>query len=308
MRLLVTGGAGSLGSNLIERIGMKCEEILVIDNFATGKRASLPPLPNLRVVEGGIEDGALVEKEFQQFRPTHVVHSAASYKNPNDWETDAKVNVIGTINVVRSSEAVGVKRFINFQTALCYGRPTKVPIPIDHRCAPFTSYGISKTAGESVVAASSMSWASLRLANVTGPRLAIGPIPAFYKKLKADEPCTVSTTVRDFLDMSDFISLMELIMGRDDVGCFNVSTGAGHSIAEIFHLVAAHLGKPDVQPASVVEPGADDVSAVVLDPSHTEQTFDWKATRNFEQTITDMLLWYDAHGITDVYSHLQGRS
>jgi UDP-glucose 4-epimerase len=108
--------------------------------------------------------------------------------------------------------------------------------------------------------------------------------------------------------MSDFISLMELIMGRDDVGCFNVSTGAGHSIAEIFHLVAAHLGKPDVQPASVVEPGADDVSAVVLDPSHTEQTFDWKATRNFEQTITDMLLWYDAHGITDVYSHLQGRS
>jgi UDP-glucose 4-epimerase len=307
MRLLVAGGAGSLGSNLVEHIAQRCEAILVIDNFATGKRASLLPQPNLRVVEGSICDEELIQRQFREFLPTHVVHSAASYKDPTDWVYDALVNVVGTINVVRASEYVGVKRFVNFQTALCYGRPTTVPIPIEHPCAPFTSYGVSKTAGEAVVAASALPWVSLRLANVTGPRLAIGPIPAFYKKLKAGEPCTVSTAIRDFVDMSDFLSLMDCILTTTETGTFNVSTGEGHSIEEIFQLVAKHLGNSGAQPAAVVEPGEDDVAAMVLDPSHTERTFGWRAVVNFEQTITRMLAWYDQHGVTDIYSHLKVR-
>jgi nucleoside-diphosphate-sugar epimerase len=267
----------------------------------------LLPQPNLRVVEGSICDEELIQRQFREFLPTHVVHSAASYKDPTDWVYDALVNVVGTINVVRASEYVGVKRFVNFQTALCYGRPTTVPIPIEHPCAPFTSYGVSKTAGEAVVAASALPWVSLRLANVTGPRLAIGPIPAFYKKLKAGEPCTVSTAIRDFVDMSDFLSLMDCILTTTETGTFNVSTGEGHSIEEIFQLVAKHLGNSGAQPAAVVEPGEDDVAAMVLDPSHTERTFGWRAVVNFEQTITRMLAWYDQHGVTDIYSHLKVR-
>jgi len=305
MRLLVTGGAGSLGSNLIEHVASRCEAVLIIDNFATGKRASLLPQPNLEIVQGSITDAESVTTTFRRFAPTHVVHAAASYKNPNDWVTDAEVNVVGTVNVVRASEGTNVKRFVNLQTALCYGRPITLPIPVEHPTAPFTSYGISKTAGESVVAASPLSWVSLRLANVTGPRLAIGPIPTFYKKLKSAEPCTVSTTIRDFLDMSDFTALMDLVLDGTEQGCFNVSTGEGHSIAEIFHLVATHVGKPDAQPAAVVEPGSDDIAAVVLDPSHTHRTFGWRAEVSFEQTIHRMLSWYDKHGITDVYSHLE---
>lgn len=307
MRLLVTGGAGSLGSNLVEHISAKCEAVLVIDNFATGKRASLLPQTNLRVAEGSVCDSDFIQRQFDSFLPTHVVHSAASYKDPNDWETDALVNVVGTNNVVRASETAGVKRFVNFQTALCYGRPNIVPIPIEHPCAPFSSYGISKTAGEAIVAASSLSWVSLRLANVTGPRLAIGPIPTFYKKLKADEPCTVSTAIRDFVDMRDFLSLMDGVLTTTETGTFNVSTGEGHSIEEIFQLVAKHLGNPGAQPAAVVEPGVDDVAAMVLDPSKTERTFGWLAASNFEQTINRMLVWYDQHGVTDVYSHLKVR-
>jgi nucleoside-diphosphate-sugar epimerase len=307
VRLLVTGGAGSLGSNLIEHLAARCEAVLVVDNFATGKRASLLPQPNVQIVEGDISDKHLVQRHFNEFYPTHVVHSAASYKDPNDWATDAVVNVVGTINVVRASEAIGVQRFVNFQTALCYGRPIAVPIAVEHPTNPFTSYGISKTAGESFVAASSLSWVSLRLANVTGPRLAIGPIPAFYKKLKNDEPCTVSTTVRDFLDMSDFLSLMDTVLDRAETGYFNVSTGEGHSIAKIFHLVARHLGKIDAQPAAFAAPRADDVAEMVLDPSHTERTFGWRAAVGFELTIIRMLAWYDQHGVTDVYSHLQAQ-
>ena len=307
MRLLVTGGAGSLGSNLVEHIAQRCEAVLIIDNFATGKRASLLPQMNLRVAEGSVCDVDFIQRQFESFLPTHVVHSAASYKDPNDWETDALVNLVGTNNVVRASETAGVKRFVNFQTALCYGRPNIVPIPIEHPCAPFTSYGVSKTAGEAIVAASSLSWVSLRLANVTGPRLAIGPIPTFYKKLKAGEPCTVSTAIRDFVDMRDFLSLMDCILTTTEKGTFNVSTGEGHSIEEIFQLVAKHLGSPGAQPVAEVEPGADDVAAMVLDPSKTERTFGWRAASNFEQTINRMLAWYDQHGVTDVYSHLKVR-
>lgn len=305
MRLLVTGGAGSLGSNLIEHLASNCDAVLVLDNFATGKRASLLPQPNLEVREGSIVDTALVLDTFRQFKPTHVVHAAASYKDPNDWVTDAEVNVVGTINVIQASRETQVGRFVNLQTALCYGRPSTLPIPITHPTAPFTSYGISKVAGEAVVATSDLSWISLRLANVTGPRLAIGPIPAFYKKLKAGEPCTVSTAVRDFLDMTDFLTMMEQVLHSDHTGVFNVSTGEGHRIEEIYYLVVQHLGLTNKPPAKVVEPAADDVPAVVLDPSQTHKTFGWQAQISFEETIRGMLRWYDDHGVTDVYSHLQ---
>lgn len=306
MRLLVTGGAGSLGSNLVEHVANRYEEILLLDNFATGKREALLPRDNVSVVEGSVTDWSLVEKLFQDFRPTHVVHSAASYKDPDDWVTDSAVNVIGTVNVVKASENAGVRRFVNFQTALCYGRPSQVPIPVDHPSDPFTSYGISKTAGEAFVRTSSLPWVSLRLANVTGPRLAIGPIPAFYKRLKDDEPCSVSTTVRDFMDMSDFLRLMDAVLDSSDIGVFNVSTGEGHTIEEIFRIVATHLGKEGAEPASINPPGSDDVAAVVLDPGKTKSIFGWSAQVGFVETVTRLLEWYDEHGVTDIYSHLKG--
>lgn len=304
MRLIITGGAGSLGSNIIEHLGDRCEDILVIDNFATGKAAALLPRDNLRVVEGTVEDEAFLGREFARFLPTHVIHSAASYKDPNDWVRDASVNVIGTINVVRAAERAGAVRLVNFQTALCYGRPSTIPIPVDHPTQPFTSYGISKAAGEDYVRTSSVPWVSLRLANVTGPRLAIGPIPTFYKRLKAGEGCSVSTTVRDFLDLSDFLSLIDSILESPVQGTFNVSTGEGHTIQEIFETVAAYLGLTGAKPQAVNEPSADDVAAVVLDPSLTESTFGWRARVGFDETLERMLRWYDENGVTDIYSHL----
>lgn len=306
MRLLITGGAGSLGTNIIEHYGSQCESILVVDNFATGKKAALLPTENLQVVEMSITERDKLDSLFAQFRPTHVIHSAASYKDPNDWQEDSLTNVVGTCNVVRAAEKNNVKRLINFQTALCYGRPQQVPIPITHPTAPFTSYGISKTAGEAFVLNANISSTSFRLANVTGPRLAIGPIPTFYKRLKAGEDCSVSTTVRDFLDMSDFLSLVELALADDaPTGVFNVSTGEGHTIEEIFRLVAHHVGKPNAEPVAINPPGPDDVAQVILDPSETEAQYKWKANISFAETISRMLHWYDINGVTDIYSHLQ---
>lgn len=305
MRLLLTGGAGCLGAALVDRLLVPGVEILVIDNFATGKPGNLPPRPGLRVVEGSIADEALVRRLFAEFAPSHVIHSAASYKDPSDWAEDARTNVLGTIHLVSAARSAGVKRFINFQTALCYGRPTRVPIPVEHPTSPFTSYGISKTAGEQLITIGGLPFVSLRLANITGPRLAIGPIPTFYKRLKAGQKCFCTEAVRDFLDLEDFLALMDLVL-RDDAptGIFNVSTGEGRTIKEVFDRVVAHLGLSLPEAVPIMPVGADDVPAVVLDASHTERAFGWRPRFGFDATMARVLGWYDAHGVTEVFSHL----
>lgn len=306
MRLLITGGAGCLGSNLVEHYLAHGHELAVIDNFATSNRATLPASPRLEVVEGSIADAVLVEDIFERFAPTHVIHSAASYKDPDDWAQDTSTNVQGTINIVRSAERNGVARIVNFQTALCYGEPERIPIPVEHPCRPITSYGISKTAGEQYLLQATVPVTSLRLANVCAPRLAIGPIPTFYQRLKADKACFCSDTIRDFLDIADLIDLVDLALADGaPSGVFNVSSGHGHSIKEVFDVVAAHLGIRDVDDVPIVPKGDDDIAVVVLDPSRTAAEFGWHARIGFVATIERMLAWYDAHGVNDVYSHLR---
>ena len=304
MRILITGGAGCLGSNIIERYFPQGYEICVLDNFATGKREVVPSQPGLTVVEGSVADADLVNRTFDKFQPTHVIHSAAAYKDPLDWQEDTSTNILGAINVAQAAAKVNVERLVNFQTALCYGRPSSVPIGVDQPTAPFTSYGISKTAGEAYLMQSGLPFVSLRLANICGPRLAIGPIPTFYKRLKAGQSCFCSDTTRDFLDMNDFLLLMDKVLdGGSAIGTFNVSTGEGRTIKDVFMAVATYLGidPPDVP---IAPPGQDDVPQVVLDPSATEQAFGWTAKKNFEETISNQLRWYDQYGINDIYSHL----
>jgi UDP-glucose 4-epimerase len=308
MRILITGGAGCLGSNLVERYFPQGHLICVIDNFATGKREVIPPQPGLTVVEGSIVDTELVNRTFADFQPTHVIHSAAAYKDPLDWAEDVATNVMGTIHIAQAAATYKVARFINFQTALCYGHPSSVPITVEQPTAPFTSYGISKTAGEAYLMQSGLSVVSLRLANICGPRLAIGPIPTFYKRLKDGQSCFCSDTTRDFLDMSDFFALMDQVLQTDaPTGVFNVSTGEGRSIYDVFLAVAKYLGitPPDVP---VVPPGVDDVPHVVLNPTATESVFGWHAQVGFEDTIANQLRWYDKYGITDIFSHLAAPS
>jgi UDP-glucose 4-epimerase len=307
MRILLTGGAGCLGSNLTERYLEAGHTITILDNYATGQRAALPEAhARLQVIEGSVTDAGLVQRVFADAKPTHVIHSAAAYKDPDNWLEDARTNIEGTIHVVEAAKAAQVKRFVNFHTALGYGRPETLPIPVDAPARPFTSYGISKQAGEAYLAMSGLPFVSLRLANVTGPRLAIGPIPTFYTRLKAGKGCFCSRTVRDFIDMDDFFSVMDLAMKEGaPTGLFNVSTGTGHTIKEIFDIVVDHLGITLDAPVPEVDPGSDDVPAVVLDPSKTISAFGWTPRYSFEQTIRRMLAWYDVHGVTAIFSHLK---
>jgi UDP-glucose 4-epimerase len=194
---------------------------------------------------------------------------------------------------------------VNFQR-LCYGRPDRVPIPVDHPTRPFTSDGISKTAGEAYLAISDLPWISLRVANICGPRLAIDPIPTFYKRLRAGQSCFRTDAVRDLLDMSDFLAVIAMVL-RDNAptGTLNVSSGEGHTISEVFDEVTAHLDATPAEPVPVVPCGAADVPAVVLDPARTEEVLGWRATLGFAGTIARMLRWYDAHDVSAIHSHLK---
>ena len=307
MRILITGGAGCLGSNLIEHWLPQGHDIMVIDNFATGNRETVPlGLPKLTLIEGSIADRGLVDKAFADFAPTHVVHAAAAYKDPDDWREDVASNVLGSVNVVDAARRAKVERFVNLQTALCYGTPEQVPIPVDHPCRPKASYGISKTAGEAYVASAGVPFVSLRLASVIGPRLTIGAIPTFYSRLKAGKGVFCTTAVRDFLAMPDFLDFMNLAMKSDaPTGVFNLGPGEGHSIKDVLIAVAGAINLPVPDPVDIRPVGADDVETVVLDPSPTQAEFGWRAKIGFNEAIAEMVRWYDAYGISAIHTHLK---
>ncbi|AWB67777.1 nucleotide sugar epimerase [Saccharobesus litoralis] len=308
MRILITGGAGCLGSNLVEHWLPKNYEIIVIDNFATGKREVVPDgIAGLTVIEGSVVDSEFVDKVFTEHKPDIVVHSAAAYKDPDDWQEDALTNVLGAINIAKASEQYDVKQVINFQTALCYGIPQKLPIPVEHPTNAFTSYGISKTAGEAFLLNSNAPVLSLRLANICSPRLSIGPIPTFYKRLKAGQSCFCSETIRDFIDISDFLQLMDMLIAKEgENGVYNVSTGEGKTIKDVFDCVSNYLNLSNID-VPILPPGDDDIPVVVLDPSKTMEVFSWQAKVSFQDMIEKQLAWYDKYGITDIFSHLKNK-
>lgn len=307
MRVLISGIAGSLGSNIAERLLVQGNEIVGIDNFATGSADAVPEQRGLRFVEGSIADAELLKALFESFKPDVVVHSAASYKDPDDWREDIATNVQGTASMVRASLATGVKRFINFQTALCYGRSQERPVGLSHPLMPFTSYGISKAAGELYLMSSGLPYVSLRMASVYGPRHYVGPIPTFYKRLKAGQKCFATDTRRDYVAMSDFLDLFDrIIVEGAPTGVYHLSTGEDISIKEIFDAVAEGIGLKLDAPVEVRPQAPDDVSSILLDPSQTKKDFGWAPKIPFREGLRELIAWYDTHGVEQTFSHLRG--
>jgi UDP-glucose 4-epimerase len=307
--VLVTGGAGFIGSHLTDRLLARSDEVVVIDNYATGRRDNLPgDAGGLRVIEGDIADRALVMSAFEDFRPEVVVHAAASYKDPDDWATDAATNVVGTANVVQASQATAAGRLIYLQTALCYGlHPLEQPITLDHPLRPgASSYAISKTAGEHYVALSGLDWVSFRLANAYGPRNLSGPLPTFYSRLTSNKPCFVMDTRRDFVFVSDLIDVLtKAVDGSGGTGAYHVSSGRDYAIEELFTATTDALGIELDEPVEVRPKGEDDAYTILLDPTRTQADFDWAAGVPLTDGVAATIEYYREFGITDTYTHLK---
>lgn len=305
MKIFISGGAGTLGSNIAKKFQEENIEFLIIDNFETSSINNLQGIPSNKIKEGSILDRKLLEEIFQSFKPTHIIHAAASYKDPNDFEKDASVNINGSIIIAEMAQRYAVKKIINFQTALCYGRPKQIPIPIESDCNPFTSYGISKYFGEYYLLNNTPNVISLRLANICSEKLAIGPIPTFYNRLKEGKDCFISDTYRDFLDFDDFYDLLKKVLNDNDCsGVFNISSGVSTHIKEIFDLIKAYLNLEHIE-APIKPIGDDDVFNTTLDPSKTIDYFDWHPKANLKEIIAKQLASYDKKPIEQIFSHLK---
>lgn len=308
MKVLITGGAGFIGSHLADRLLGRGDEVLVIDNFSTGRRDNLLAQDRLQVVEGTIADRALVEGLFDAFRPDIVAHAAASYKDPENWEEDARTNTLGGAIVTRASLKYGAKRLIYFQTALCYGvKPLEQPITLGHPIRPGdSSYAISKTAAEQYIALSGLDFISFRLANAYGPRNLSGPLPTFYHRLSNNMKCFVMDTRRDFIFVDDLINLVIMAMdGKGERGYYHASSGSDFAIKELFDNTVEALGVTLDEEVKVRERNPDDAYTILLDPSKTVRDFGWKPGTPLSAGVRAAIDWYKVHGITQTYTHLK---
>jgi UDP-glucose 4-epimerase len=307
-RVLITGGAGFIGSHVSDRLLARGDEVLVIDNYATGRRDNLRPSASLRIVEGSIADGSLVDRLFDEFKPECVIHAAASYKDPHGWAEDARTNVLGTVNVVQASERAKVTRLIYFQTALCYGlHPLEQPITLDHPLRPYeSSYAISKTAAENYISLGGVEFVSFRLANAYGPRNMSGPLPTFFDRLTNGKKCFVMDTRRDFIYIADLVEVvLKAVDGSGRRGPYHVSSGTDYSIKELFDRTVDALNIRLDQPVEVRERNPDDAFTILLDPSRTNGDFGWRVSTPLAVGIKDAIRYYQEFGITETYTHLK---
>ena len=306
MRVLITGGAGFIGSHLADRLLDREDEVLVIDNFATGRRDNLTPDPRLEIVEGTIADERLVRDLFQRFQPDRVIHAAAAYKDPEDWFEDVKTNALGTAHIVKAAKEVEVERLIYFQTALCYGlHPLEQPITLNHPVFPDSSYAITKTAGEQYIQMSGLDYISLRLANAYGPRNVSGPLPTFYNRLSSGKRCFIMDTRRDFIFIDDLVELVLMALdGRGEAGTYHASSGADYSIKELFELTVQSLNIQLEEDVEVRPRSDDDVFTILIDPSRTVETFGWRPGTGLSEGVPKTIEWYRQRGIEKTYTHL----
>jgi len=308
MKVLITGGAGFIGSHLADRLLDRGDQVLVIDNYATGRRDNLRPHSDLTIVEGTIADKSLLDSTFDNFGPDTVVHAAASYKDPDNWDEDVRTNVLGTAMVVESCERLEIERLIYFQTALCYGlHPLEQPITINHPIRPGnSSYAISKTAGEQYIQLGASDYISFRLANAYGPRNMSGPLPTFYHRLSNGKPCFVMDTRRDFIYIDDLIDIVMLsIDGNGKRGAYHVSSGSDYSIKELFDATLKALKTTLQEEIPILPRGKTDAYTILLDPRKTRQEFRWKATTSLEAGVDAAVKYYQEFGISETYTHLR---
>lgn len=305
MRIFITGGAGFVGSHLADKLLARGDEVMVIDNFSTGRRDNLKEHANLRIVEDSIANAHVVEELISSFQPDVVVHAAASYKDPENWYEDSITNVAGTANIVKSCKNNDVSRVIYFQTALCYGlKPLEQPITLSHPILPAgSSYSISKTAGELYVELSGIDYVTFRLANAYGPRNISGPLPTFFKRISDGKGCFVTETRRDFVYIDDMIDCIMKAVDGQGKGPYHLSSGGDYAIKELFDETVSALSVNVEAEIRARQP--DDVFSILLDPSKTKEDFGWEVKTSLKNGVTATIEYYKEYGIAETFTHLK---
>jgi UDP-glucose 4-epimerase len=307
MKSLVTGGAGFIGSNLVDALLARGDDVTVLDDLSTGRRVNLDGALSggARLAEVDVRDGAAVGAVFAETRPELVFHLAAQIdvrKSVEDPYFDAAVNVGGTANVLEAARATGVERVIFVSTGgALYGEGAdkQLPLPESTPIAPLSGYGQSKYAAEGYLGLferlHGLSGMSLRLGNVYGPRQdplgEAGVVAIFCGLLKNGGRPTVfgdGSQTRDYIYVGDVVSAALAAGATRLGGAVNIGTGREASVLDLVEILSGIEGRDDFTPEFAPE-RAGEVQRISLDAALAGRELGWTPQTTLEQGLAQTL-------------------
>ncbi|HWM63006.1 MAG TPA: NAD-dependent epimerase/dehydratase family protein [Solirubrobacterales bacterium] len=303
MRALVTGGAGFIGSNLVDALLARGDEVTVLDDLSTGRRENLDGAltAGAVLVEGDVRDGEALAALATERQPEVVFHLAAQIdvrKSIADPAFDASVNVGGTANVLEAARTAGTGRVVFVSTGgAIYGEGAGKALPLDEGSAvePLSPYGQSKFAAEGYLALYErlygLSGVSLRLGNVYGPRQdplgEAGVIAIFCGRLQTGGRPTVygdGRQTRDYIYVGDVVAAALAAAGSEATGPINVGTGVETDVLELAQRLGELGGAEDFEP-ELAPPRAGEVERISIDAGRAERELGWRAETSLEEGL-----------------------
>ena len=300
MRALVTGGAGFIGSNVVDALLARGDDVHVLDDLSRGTRENVADAARLHEADIRSESASV----FAEVRPDVCFHLAAqidvrvSVERP---ELDADVNIVGTLRVLEAAREHGTKVVFSSTGGAIYGE-CDGPAAEDHARAPLAPYGVSKLAAEEYIAAHNRlhgtAHVALRYGNVYGPRQdphgEAGVVAIFMNALRDGKPPRIygdGSQTRDYVFVGDVVAATLAAAGHDG-GVFNVGTGTETSVVELYERIQRVTGME--RAPEHAEPRAGELQRSVLDPSLAGRELGWKPESSLDEGLAATWRWIAA--------------
>jgi len=302
MKVLVTGGAGFIGSHIVDALIEQGHQVVVVDNLATGFSENINP--SARFYEVNICDKELADI-FEQERPEIVSHQAAQMvvaRSVNEPIFDAQENILGSINVILNCVRFGVKKIIYASSGgAVYGEPQYLPVDEKHPINPVSQYGISKHTVEHYLhlygLQYGLNYVVLRYPNVYGlrqnPDGEAGVVAIFASQmLKGEQPTIYGSgdKTRDYTHVSDVVAANLLAMEQGNNDIYNVGTGVETSDKEMFDTLAKMFGYSGEPRYAPVRPG--EIYRICLDASKAQRELGWQARLSLKEGLLQTIGYY----------------
>ncbi len=308
MRVLVTGGAGFIGSNLVDRLLSDGHEVDVVDDLSSGKAENLAAAQtsdHFRLHVLDILDPELPSLMAER-QPEVVCHLAAQIsvrKSVADPVHDARVNVQGTASVLAAAREARTRKVVFASSVAVYGRPAAIPVPGDAPTDPRSPYAAAKLSGETYLSAfralHGIEYTTLVLSNVYGPRSFHkgSVVAAFFKQVLADQQPVVygdGSQTRDYIFVDDVVDAFVRACGREGDGRrFNLGTGIQTTDRRLHSLIADAAGAPDKP--GFAPPRLGDLPAMAVDPAHAHEGLGWQPRVDLAAGLKITVDWAAGH-------------